>query len=554
MLRRWKQPAAILLGINLALTAGTPAMAKAQSEKQDHEQRGDWNHPGSSSPVIHNGTPRSAGLHPESLSSIDTTMNKAMGTKMIPGGVVLIARKGSIAKWEAYGYAARYTDNQFTEMEHPVPITKNTIFDLASISKIFTATAAMKLYEQGKFKLDDRVADYIPEFKENGKESVTIRQLLTHTSGFEPFIPLYKMGSNREERLHIALTHPLKNAPGTTYTYSDLNMITLGVLVERLSGKSLDQYVKEVITGPLKMRDTMYNPPAYLKPRIAATEYEPYINRGIVWGEVHDENAWSLDGVAGHAGVFSSAHDLAVFAHMMLQNGKYGHKRILKPSTVELLQENQLPQFPSNSHGLGWELDQGWYMDALSDTATLGHTGFTGTTMVVSQKNKMIVLTLTNRVHPTRNTPSLNPVRREVARSAADSIPVPLKRNEKARFAGYGDSITCPVVFELSEPAESISFHTWYEIEKNSDNGTVEASSDGKTWQKTDMAFTGKSDGWKQQTAFLPENSKFVRFVYKTDASVNGRGWYVKDVKAMNSSGKKIQSTITENQWSERNY
>ncbi|WP_082683384.1 serine hydrolase domain-containing protein [Fictibacillus sp. FJAT-27399] len=553
MLRRWKQPAAVLLGINLALSAGVPVMAKEQSAKHDHQQN-DWNHPGPSSPVIHNGTPRSAGLHPESLNIIDATMNKAMETKMLPGGVVLVARKGAIAKWDAYGYAARYTDDKFTEMEHPVSMTRNTIFDLASISKIFTTTAAMKLYEQGKFKLDDRVADYIPEFKENGKENVTIRQLLTHTSGFEPFIPLYKMGSNREDRLHIALTHPLKNAPGTTYTYSDLNMITLGVLVEKLSGKRLDQYVKEVITDPLKMRDTMYNPPAYLKPRIAATEYEPYINRGIVWGEVHDENAWSLDGVAGHAGVFSTAHDLAVFAHMILQKGKYGHKTILKPSTVELLEENQLPQFPADSHGLGWELDQGWYMDALSDATTLGHTGFTGTTMVVSPKNKMIVLTLTNRVHPTRNTPSLNLVRREVARSAADSISIPLKGNEKAWFAGYGDSLSRPLVYELSEPAASISFQTWYEIEKGSDNGIVEASADGVTWQKSETTYTGKSVGWKQQTAVLPSNSKFVRFLYKTDASVNGRGWYVKDLKAMSSSDREIHSKITENQWSQRNY
>ncbi|UZJ80101.1 serine hydrolase domain-containing protein [Fictibacillus sp. KU28468] len=553
MLRRWKQPAAVLLGINLALSAGVPVMAKEQSAKHDHQQN-DWNHPGPSSPVIHNGTPRSAGLHPESLNIIDATMNKAMETKMLPGGVVLVARKGAIAKWDAYGYAARYTDDKFTEMEHPVSMTRNTIFDLASISKIFTTTAAMKLYEQGKFKLDDRVADYIPEFKENGKENVTIRQLLTHTSGFEPFIPLYKMGSNREDRLHIALTHPLKNAPGTTYTYSDLNMITLGVLVEKLSGKRLDQYVKEVITDPLKMRDTMYNPPAYLKPRIAATEYEPYINRGIVWGEVHDENAWSLDGVAGHAGVFSTAHDLAVFAHMILQKGKYGNKTILKPSTVELLEENQLPQFPADSHGLGWELDQGWYMDALSDADTLGHTGFTGTTMVVSPKNKMIVLTLTNRVHPTRNTPSLNLVRREVARSAADSISIPLKGNGKAWFAGYGDSLSRPLVYELSEPAASISFQTWYEIEKGSDNGIVEASADGVTWQKSEKTYTGKSAGWKQQTAVLPSNSKFVRFLYKTDASVNGRGWYVKDLKAMSTSDREIHSKITENQWSQRNY
>ncbi|KSU83467.1 CubicO group peptidase, beta-lactamase class C family [Fictibacillus enclensis] len=557
MMKKWKQPGAVIVGLSMILSAGTPVFAQGKQEQSSpisYFKPGDWNYPGSSSPVIHKGTPRSAGLYPDALNSIDTTMNKAMETKMFPGGVVLIARKGSIAKWDAYGYASRYTDDQYTELEHPVPMRKDTIFDLASISKIFTTTAAMKLYEQGKFQLDDPVYKYIPEFKENGKEKVTIRQLLTHTSGFEPFIPVYKMGTNREDRLHIILTYPLKNSPGTTYTYSDLNMITLGVLVERLSGKRLDEYVKEVITGPLKMRDTMYNPPAYLKPRIAATEYEPYINRGMVWGEVHDENAWSLDGVAGHAGVFSSAHDLAVFAHMFLQNGKYGHTRILKPSTVKLLEENQLPQFPSDSHGLGWELDQGWYMDALSDATTLGHTGFTGTTMVISPKNQTVVLTLTNRVHPTRTMPSINPVRRDVARAAADAIPVSLANHEKAWFAGYGDKVSRPLVYELNKPASTVSFETWFEIEKGSDNGTVEVSADGVNWQKTASSFTGKSNGWKKQTTALPAGTKFIRFLYTTDASVNGRGWYVKDVKAKDASGKEIAKKVTDSQWTKRNH
>lgn len=554
MIKNWRKPAAAIVGLSILFSSGAPAMAAEQSGKQRHYDEGEWNKPGFTLPILRNGIPGIDGLHQESLQKIDETMNKAMQTKMFPGGVVLVARKGSIAKWDAYGYAARYTDDKYTEMDKPVPMAKDTIFDLASISKIFTTVAAMKLYEEGKFKLDDKVAQYLPEFSENGKENVTIRQLLTHTSGFVPFIPLYNMGTNREDRLHIVLTYPLKNPPGTTYTYSDLNMITMGVLVEKLSGKRLDQYVKEVITDPLKMKDTMYNPPAYLKSRIAATEYEPYINRGIVWGEVHDENAWSLDGVAGHAGVFSSAHDLAVFAHMILQKGKYGNKTILKPSTVDLLAENQLPQFPKDSHGLGWELNQGWYMDALSDESTLGHTGFTGTTMVVSPKNQTIVLTLTNRVHPTRNTPSLNPVRREVARSAADAISIPFKGKEKAWFAGYGDALSRPIVFELERPAASLSFKTWYEIENGADSGKIETSSDGVTWQQAGTALTGKSDGWKTQSIDLPDNSKFVRFVYKTDASVNSRGWYIQHVKAKDLNGKTISSEVKENQWTLRGY
>src|SRR5690606_41617846 len=164
-------------------------------------------------------------------------------------------------------------------------------------------------------------------------------------------------------------------------------MITLGALIERLSGQGLDEYVFENITKPLKMTDTMYNPPESLKHRIAATEYQPWTNRGVVWGEVHDENAWSLDGVAGHAGVFSTAHDLGKLAHMFINEGRYGGKRILQPETIQLLVENQIPEFPGNDHGLGWELSQGWYMDALSESSTLGHTGYTGTSIVVNLNN-----------------------------------------------------------------------------------------------------------------------------------------------------------------------
>ena len=159
-------------------------------------------------------------------------------------------------------------------------------------------------------------------------------------------------------------------------------MITLGMLIEQLSGQRQDEFVREHITEPLGMKDTMYNPPASLKHRIAATEYQAIPNRGLVWGEVHDENAWSLDGVAGHAGVFSTANDLAKLAHIFINEGKYGGKTILKPETVQLLLQNQNTAFPGNDHGLGWELGQGWYMDALSEgTYSFGHTGYTGTSI-----------------------------------------------------------------------------------------------------------------------------------------------------------------------------
>ncbi|MBY6277978.1 serine hydrolase domain-containing protein, partial [Symbiobacterium thermophilum] len=198
-----------------------------------------WDHPGPVFAVIHLGSPKAAGMREEPLRKIDQVIEQEMRDHVIPGAVVYIVRRGIIVKHEAYGYAKQYEDDAFTESKQPIPMREDTIFDVASISKLFTTTAAMKLYEQGKFSLDDPVAKYIPEFAQNGKEKVTIRQLMTHTSGLAAWIPLYQMGANREDRLQIVFAQPLEHPPGTTYTYSDLNMITLGALVERLSGLRL---------------------------------------------------------------------------------------------------------------------------------------------------------------------------------------------------------------------------------------------------------------------------------------------------------------------------
>lgn len=512
-----------------------------------------WGEPGPSSPTLKTGSPKSAGMDPRPLNDIDGAIERAIAERVIPGAVTLIARKGTVVKHDAYGYAAQYEDDSFAEMDAPLPMREDTIFDLASISKLFTTTAAMKLYEQGKFELDDPVAKHIPEFAQNGKSDVTIRQLMTHTSGFRAWIPLYQMGENREDRLNIALTYPLDHEPGTTYTYSDLNLIALGVLVERLSGQRLDAFVKDVITDPLGMNDTMYNPPASLRQRIAATEYQPWTDRGLVWGEVHDENAWALDGVAGHAGVFSTARDLAVFAHMLLQDGEYDGKRILEPETVELLEENQLPQFPGNDHGLGWELNQIWYMDALSEKNTLGHTGYTGTSIVVSPTNDTIAILLTNRVHPTRDTVSTNGIRRQVARLAADSIPVAIPKGKTAWFSGYGHDLEAHLTAacELEQDA-SLSFDTWYLIENGYDVGTVEVSADGREWSKIGETVTGSSDGWTEMSWAVPRGTKYIRFKYRTDSSGNGRGWYVHNPRLVLSDGDIVEPEWESDHWKER--
>lgn len=483
------------------------------------------------SSVLHRSSPRGAGMSEAALLQIDPIINQAISDKVMPGAVTFVARGGKIVKHDAYGYAAKYIDSSLTEMKNPISMQTDTIFDLASISKIFTATAVMILFEKGLFKLDDPVASYIPEFAANGKENVTIRQLLTHTSGFTAWIPLYAQGNSRAERLQLVFNQPLKNNPGSTYEYSDLNMITLGVLIERLSNQRQDEFVKKHITEPLGMKDTMYNPPAELKNRIAATEYQSTPNRGLVWGEVHDENAWSLDGVAGHAGVFSTAEDLAKLAHIFINEGKYGGKRILQPETVRLLLENQNAEFTGDDHGLGWELGQGWYMDALSEgTYSFGHTGYTGTSIVVSPNNKTVAILLTNRVHPSRATVSTNQTRRLFARQVADAIPVSIPGKGGAWFAGYGDNLSRVMETDLELTKDSkLTFETWYRIENGWDFGYLEIFKDGAWHQVAD--FTGVSNGWESHEVVIPKEAEKVRFVYQTDSSTNSRGWYVLNPK-----------------------
>ncbi|MED1202277.1 serine hydrolase domain-containing protein [Heyndrickxia acidicola] len=517
--------------------------------KDGYYSRFTWDHPGKSSSVLYKGTAREAGMVDDPLRGIDPIMKNAIEQKVMPGAVTLIARKGIIVQNQAYGYAYKYTDDQFTEAENPVLMRKNTIFDIASISKLFTTVAVMQLYDKGLFKLDDPVAKYLPEFAENGKQAVTIRQLLTHTSGFEPDIPLYQMPGTREERIEMVLKHGLAHPPGTNYTYSDLNMITLGALVERLTGQREDVYVKQHITDPLNMKDTMYNPGASLKPRVAATEYQPWTGRGLVWGQVHDENAWALDGVAGHAGVFSTAHDLAILGQTFLNGGEYGHSRILKAATVKLMEQNMNQGFPGDDHGLGFELNQGWYMDSLSDEGTLGHTGFTGTSLVISPQNQTIVILLTNRVHPTRNTVSTNQTRRLVARQAGDAIPVEIRGNSRAWFAGYGDNKKADLEAKVDIDTPSmLTFKTWYRIEKDADFGRVEVSEDGAVWSKLGPDLTGSSDQWERISYPLPVGTKYIRFEYETDSSVNGRGWYVLS-PAILSKGKNQPLECTTSDW-----
>lgn len=369
-------------------------------------------------------TPESVEMLEQPLADLDDAIHEAIDDQVMPGAVALIARDGKIVKQEAYGYSARYLDADFTEMDEPIAMQEDTIFDMASISKLYTAVGVMHLWDQGYFELDDPVADYLPEYDTEEKGEITIQQLLTHSSGEKasPSKPLYDIDGDRNERLEYVLNEPLLNEPGAEYVYSDINYITLGVLIERLTGERQDKYIEENILNPLGMSDTMYNPPTELKPRIAATEEQPWAERDLVWGSVHDEKAWALDGVAGHAGVFSSAGDLAIFMQMLLNKGSFQGEDVLSEEAFDLMNMNWNEAYPGQDHGLGWDLNQDWYMDVLAEENTLGHTGYTGTSVVASPDLNTIAILLTNRVHPTRETVSTNPIRKETAALTASAI------------------------------------------------------------------------------------------------------------------------------------
>ncbi len=318
-----------------------------------------------SSRQLRYGSPRQADLLPEYVDALSTDLRRFLEPSpehpLYAGGVVLAARHGVIAKHDAAGKALRYTGiNSPLPPAEQVPTRNNTIYDLASVTKMFTSIAVMQQVESGRVDLDQPVATYLPDFAQNGKADVTVRDLLTHTGGLPAWLPLYSSYDTVEERLAAVLAVTPASAPGEKYVYSDLGLITLGLVVEEVTGKSLDTVIADDITEPLGMDETMFNPPPSLRDRVAATEAQPWTKpaRPMIRGEVHDENAWSLRGVAGHAGLFSTARDLAVLAQTLLNGGRYGHERILDADSVRDMITNENTEFPANSHGLGFELDQ----------------------------------------------------------------------------------------------------------------------------------------------------------------------------------------------------
>jgi CubicO group peptidase (beta-lactamase class C family) len=325
------------------------------------------------------------------LAKIDHVVMRGIQAGGYPGAAVVVGRKGA-AVWQRGFGRLDWTD----ESEAVSPT--ESIYDLASLTKVVgTTTALMILYDQGKIHLDDPVSKYIPEFSGGEKDLVTLRLLLEHRSGLPAGRDLWRIAHTPEEAREAVIQTPLAYHPDQYYEYSDLGADMLGFVVEAASGQRLDQFLTEHVWQPLGMEDTFFKPADSLRDRIAPTEVNP--PRGYpLRGEVHDENAFALGGIAGHAGLFSTASDLAVFAQMMLNGGQYGGTRIIADSTVALFTTRA-----ARTRALGWDTcaGDGSCGKYLSERA-YGHTGFTGTSLWIDPDRDMFVILLTNRVHAAR--------------------------------------------------------------------------------------------------------------------------------------------------------
>ena len=317
------------------------------------------------------------------LERVDGLVGEAIAAGHLPGAVVLVGRGDEVVYLEAFGDRARVPARE--------AMTLDTIFDLASLTKVVaTTTSVMQLVEAGRVRLTDRVGTFIPEFSRYGKEDVTVRHLLTHMSGLRPDLDLPDEFDGYDEAIHRATEEVLLAPPGDRFVYSDINFFLLGEIVARVSGLPLDQYVQERIFEPLGMRDTMFNPPDTLIPRIAPTEACPPLGwpcggpgSAMLRGTVHDPTARRMGGVAGHAGLFSTARDLSIFCRMLLGDGAIDGRRLLAPLTVAKMTTVATPPAEPNRRGLGWDIDSLFASNRgeLLPIGSFGHTGFTGTSL-----------------------------------------------------------------------------------------------------------------------------------------------------------------------------
>ena len=374
--------------------------------------------------------PETLSVSSVALARMDSVIQDDIAKQRLPGAVVLVSRRGRLVWQKSYGSRAIEPTRE--------RMTADTIFDVASLTKVVaTATSIMILVERGKVRLNDPVSTYIPELKGEGRENITIEQLLVHRSGYAPDFDLRERWTGYDEAIKRLIKEPLRNPPGTRFTYSDIGFIALGEVVKRVSGMPLDQFAKQNIFLPLHMRDTGFRPAAALRPRIAPTEKRrgqlSYLGdtpanigaEGDVWlrGQVHDPTSYRMNGVAGHAGLFSTGRDLAIYCQMILSGGEYGGIRVLSPLSVAEMTRPRLVSSTGATRGLGWDINSSYSTNRgeLFPLGSFGHTGFTGTSVWIDPSSQMFVVFLSNRVHPDGKG-DVAPLRGRVASIVAGAI------------------------------------------------------------------------------------------------------------------------------------
>ena len=348
------------------------------------------------------------------FNAVDKVINKAVEDKSFPGAVVLVWKDGKTIYEKAFG--------NYTYDSSSPKIKTNTLFDLASLTKVVaTTTAAMICYDRDLFSLDDKVTKYIPEFGVNGKDNITIKNLLIHNSGLPAWKKFYGRDLKYDDVINEIYSSELEYKTGEKTVYSDLGIITLGKIIEKVTGKSLDVFCTDEIFIQLKMESTFYNPDDSLKKLCAPTETDNYWRMKTLQGEVHDETSAMLNGVAGHAGLFSTADDLAKLMSVLLNEGKINQKIFIQQSTIELFTKRVSKE---STRAIGWDTksDSGSSAGKYFSKNSFGHTGYTGTSIWADPDRNLFVVFLTNRVYPTRENTKIQKVRPQLHNAVIKSI------------------------------------------------------------------------------------------------------------------------------------
>jgi uncharacterized protein YbbC (DUF1343 family)/CubicO group peptidase (beta-lactamase class C family) len=362
---------------------------------------------------------------------LDPVMERAVAAGNMPGGVLLVGHDGHVVYRKAFGMRSLEPTRE--------SMTVDTIFDMASLTKcVATTTSMMRLIEDGKVRLNDPVSAFLPEFAQNGKQDITIRELMTHYSGLAPDLDLTAPWSGRNAAFRMAMEQRPQNPPGTRFVYSDINFEVVGFIVEKVSGMRLNEYAVKHVFEPLGMKHTRFLPPDAWKAEIAPTQYDE--SGKMLRGVVHDPTARRMGGVAGHAGLFSTADDMAIFAQELLSGDK-----VLSRESVEKMSTPQTPANAASIRGLGWDIDSPFASNRgeLLPVGSFGHTGFTGTSLWIDPVTDTYIILLTNSVHP-RTGRSVVSLRGRVADAVAGALDLTVTEKEKlrlARITGYNESL-----------------------------------------------------------------------------------------------------------------